>query len=111
MSSGPEVVICCFRVKAGCEAAFEKLLDAHWPILMAEGLVTDRPAQHFKSARPAANGGYDYYHIMEWKAADSSAKAHESDAVKAIWYPMGDLCEERDGRPSMEFPHVLELKF
>jgi hypothetical protein len=24
----------------------------------------------------------------------------------AIWEPMGMFCEERDGRPKFEFPHV-----
>ena len=36
--------------------------------------------------------------------------AHESPEVMAIWEPMGALCEERDGRPSMEVPHVERMK-
>jgi hypothetical protein len=27
----------------------------------------------------------------------------------AIWEPMGNLCEDRDGRPKFEFPHVERL--
>jgi hypothetical protein len=109
-----EVVICTYRVKPGCEAAFEKLLKVHWPTLHAQGLVTDTPARHYKkvpSRKPGAvaTRGTEYRETLSWKNDEAPHKAHNSAAVMAVWEPMGELCEGWDGLPSMEFPSFQEL--
>jgi hypothetical protein len=50
-----------------------------------------------------------YWEIFEWKSAAAFEKAHAHSEVLAIWEPMDALCEPRDGRPNMEFPHVERL--
>jgi hypothetical protein len=36
--------------------------------------------------------------------------AHELPEVMSVWESMGKLCEARDGRPPMEFPHVERIQ-
>jgi hypothetical protein len=36
-------------------------------------------------------------------------RAHEHPEVLAIWEPMDTLCEQRNGKPNMEFPHVVSF--
>ena len=96
----PEIVLCTYRVVPGEEAAFEALLAKHWPTLRAQGLVTERRPQAYRGAGPT------YHELFEWKDGRAPEVAHQSPEVMAIWEPMGALCEARDGRPAMEFPHV-----
>ena len=100
-------VICNYRVPAGQEAQFESLLRNHWPTLHRLGLVTDTPPQHFKGLEQD-NGQPIYFEIFEWQDG-ADARAHEHPDVMAIWEPMDQLCERRDGKPNMEFPHVVRL--
>ena len=51
-------------------------------------------------------GGTVFYELFEWRDAEAPNVAHQSPAVMAVWEPMGELCEEREGRPKFEFPHV-----
>jgi hypothetical protein len=44
--------------------------------------------------------------IFEWVDSDASARAHTHPEISGVWEAMGPLCEERDGRPSMDFPHL-----
>lgn len=97
-------VICHYRVAAGNEAAFEALLRRHWPKLHDLGLVTDEPARQFKGVEQD-NGQPIYYEIFEWLDG-AMARAHEHPEVMAVWEPMDRLCEQRGGKPNMEFPHV-----
>jgi hypothetical protein len=50
---------------------------------------------------------------LHWKDEHGAQRAHELPDVMAVWEPMGKLCEERNGRPSMEFPLVepIEVRF
>jgi len=99
-----EKVICHYRVAAGNEAAFEALLRRHWPKLHELGLVTDARPQQFKGLEQD-NGQPIYFEIFDWHDG-ASARAHEHPEVMAIWEPMDQLCEARDCKPNMEFPHV-----
>ena len=49
--------------------------------------------------------------IFEWASLDAARRAHVHPKVSEIWERMGALCEDRGGRPGMEFPHfqLLEL--
>lgn len=97
-------VICQYRVIRGNEAAFEALLQSHWPKLSQLGLVTDTAAVHYKGEEQD-NGEPIYFEIFEW-APGAMEKAHQHAEVMAIWGSMEQLCEARGGKPNMEFPHV-----
>jgi hypothetical protein len=103
-----ETVICHYRVAAGNEARFEALLTDHWPTLERLGLVTATPPQHFRGAEQD-NGQPIYYEIFEWREG-AVDRAHEHPEVMAIWEPMDALCEDRAGKPNMEFPHVTRFR-
>jgi hypothetical protein len=95
-----ETVVCTYRVQRNQEDAFLALLRRHWPTLKSLGLVTDEPAKVLRSCDQPTT----FVEIFTW--ADKGAEeAHEHPDVLAIWEPMEKLCEDRDGRPAMEFPH------
>ncbi len=105
----PETVLCQYRVAPDGEAAFRKLLERHWPTLHKLDVVTDEPAVIYRGAderdRPF------FVEIFHWKSRKALEIAHEHPDVLAIWEPMDGLCESRDGRPKMEFPHVERVTF
>lgn len=100
----PVTVLCTYRVVPGREADFEALLARHYPALRGADLATERPPSIYRGTD--GTGGPVYYELFEWKDAESPSVAHESPAVMAVWEPMGELCEGREGRPQFEFPHV-----
>ena len=100
----PNTVICHYRVAPGNEERFERLLRDHWPTLHRLGLVTDQPARHYRG-QEQDNGQPIYFEIFDWLDA-AVDRAHEHPEVMAIWEPMDTLCEARNGKPNMEFPHV-----
>lgn len=93
-------VICTYRVASGQEAAFTELLRRHWPTLHSLGVVGDEPAQVLRSV----DGPPTFVEIFQW-ADQGYVRARTHPDVLAIWEPMEQLCEERDGRPAVEFPH------
>jgi quinol monooxygenase YgiN len=97
-------VICTYRVKKGKEKDFETLLAKHWRTLREHDLATETPSKVY-SGTEGPDAPY-YVEIFEWKDEAATETAHELPEVMAVWEPMGALCEERAGRPSMEFPHV-----
>lgn len=116
MTWNQEVNICTYRVKAGARDEFVELLKRHWPALRQAGLATDTPAMHFeyvptsKSSRHGESG-ITFVEIFSWLRPDGPNLAHQTPEVMAIWEPMGGLVEERDGRPSMEFPNYQPIHF
>ena len=104
----PATVISTFRVIEGKEQEFIALLRVHWSTLREQGLVTDTPSQVFRG-REASGASY-FVEIFEWRDEAAVRTAHELPAVMAVWEPMGALCEARDGKPSMEFPHVEPVR-
>ena len=100
-----ETVICTYRVRRGSEQAFEELLARHWPTLHELGVVTDQPAAIYRSLGDDAPV---YVEIFEWREGGFQ-QAHEHPRVVAIWEPMDTCCEDRDGRPGMEFPHFRHV--
>ena len=102
-----ETVLCHYYVKAGNEAEFERLLRRHWPTLRRLGAVTDEPSQVYRGRD--ARGRPTFWEIFHWKSAAAFEKAHSHPEVLAIWEPMDALCETREGRPNMEFPHVKRI--
>lgn len=103
---GVVTVICTYRVRPGGEAEFEQLLAAHQPALRRLGLLADTPARVLRSVD---GGGPAYVEIFEWIDEEAAARAAEIPEVVDVWEPMAALCESRDGRPAMEFPHFRDI--
>ena len=100
--------LCTYRVRAGAETQFIALLEKHWPALHGAGLVTDVPSMIWRGEDE--DGKTFFFEILEWKNLEAPEIAHKTPAVMAVWEPMGGLCEARNGRPPMEFPHGERLK-
>jgi hypothetical protein len=104
----PVHVVCSYRVAKGNEAEFEKLLARHWPLLNELSLATDLRPQHFRGHEQ--DGKPIFFEIFEWVDDLAHELASQHPDLMAIWERMDKLCEARDGRPNMEFPHVTELR-
>ena len=100
-------VVCTYRVRPGMEPEFERLLDRHLPTLARLGLVTDAPTHTLR--RIGDDVEPVYVEVFEWISEDAARRASEVPEVIAVWEPMAALCEERDGRPAMEFPYHRPL--
>ena len=103
----PQTVMAIYRVQKGKEAEFDDLLRLHFPALKSVGLVTDDIPIIYREVDK--EGRSTLYEIFKWKNAAAPRTAHELPEVMAVWEPMGNLVEERDGRPKFEFPHVEEV--
>ena len=99
-------VIATYRVKPESESAFLDLLRAHYPTLSKLGLVTSEPPTIYRGYE---DGRPIIYEIFTWKTPDAPDVAHQTPEVMAIWEPMGELVEERNGRDKFEFPHCEHL--
>jgi hypothetical protein len=105
----PEIVMCNYRVKAGDETAFEAVLATHWSTLRDLELVTTMPPAFYLGAEQGIEGPL-FVEIFEWADRAAVERAHTHPAVSAIWERMGQLCEDRAGRPMFEFPHFRQLE-
>lgn len=99
-----EVVIATYRPHEGQAAQLDELVRAHWPLLHAEGLVTER--------RPLVLRAKDgtILDIFEWKAGGAE-QAHHNERVMGLWNRMMEIAEmttlgslDEAGRP---FPHFV----
>lgn len=106
--SEPETVICTFRVKPDEVASFRELLNLHWPTLRRLELVNDAVEQVFVGSDEGVEGPV-FVSIFDWVSAEAVETAHEHPDVAEIWEAMEPLCESRNGRPSMEFPHFTRV--
>jgi hypothetical protein len=100
--------LCTYRVKSGSESAFRDLLAKHWPTLRRVGLAGDEPSVIYQGLEK--EGAPFFVELLTWKDKEGPNIAHEIPEVMAIWEPMGKLCEARDGKPPMEFPHVERIQ-
>lgn len=107
MSTKANIVVCTYHVRPGQEDAFEGLLKNHLPTLVRLGLTNNQPAMSLKSVDEERRS--TYVQIFEWANAEAAERAHEVPAVIAIWEPMATMCELRNGRPAMDFPHFETL--
>ncbi len=99
-----EAVICTYRVKEGSEAAMLELIGRHWPTLRQAKLATPERPVVFEGRDES--GKTFFVEVFSWVDGEAAGRAHQMPEVMAVWGPMGDLVEERLGRPGMEFPHV-----
>lgn len=100
--------LCLYRVKPGSETAFRGLLAKHWPTLRRVGLAGDEPSTIYQGSE--REGAPLFVELLTWKDAEGPNIAHEIPDVMSVWEPMGRLCEARDGKPPMEFPHVERIQ-
>ena len=107
MSDAPEIVLCTFRVKAGSEDALLALFRKHDVVLRELSLITDEPAVCYRGADDL--GRPFWVKTFTWQSGKAAEAAHQHPEVADIWERMEPLCEARDGRPSMEFPHVERI--
>ena len=102
------IAICTYRVKAGKEEEFLKLLRRHWPTLRDLGFVEETPSEIYRGIDESS--GTFFVEILNWKDSELPNRAHEVPQVMSLWEPMGLCCEARAGRPPMEFPTVERIQ-
>ncbi len=109
MTANPDTtVIATYRVQAAHEDAFVKLLEEHHPTLVRLGLATgERPVIY--RGQEAGEPGPTYFEIFTWSSPEAPDTAHHTPEVMRVWEAIGELVEERDGRPKFEFPHVRRV--
>lgn len=93
-----------YRVREGSVDDFLALVGKHGPILRRLGLVTDEPTRVYLGQEKS--GGPLVIEIFEWAGADAVSRAHTHPEVSEVWESMAPMCEDRDGKPAMEFPHL-----
>lgn len=101
-----QVVVCTYRVKPGGENDFIGLLKRHWTTLRKLGLVHDQPRMVLQGRDTDQTSCF--VEVFAWKDGGFEV-AHKHPEVLAIWEPMEQMCEPRDGRPATEFPHYAVL--
>ena len=101
--SGPIDVLCIYRVKAGNEAAFAKLLQQHGPALSSAGLSGPELPKSWKAT--TRDGKTVFVERMQWKDQSAADAAHQMPEVMAVWEPMGTFAD------SMEFLHLEPTGF
>jgi hypothetical protein len=105
----PEIVFAHYRVKPGHEEQFKDLLREHENALRELELVTGRPTEVLLGADQRIEGPL-FLEIFEWASGEAAASAHTHPQIAALWERIGDMCEERGGRPRFEFPHLHPIK-
>lgn len=101
----PETVLCTFRVKPGQEDALLALCRQHEEVLRKLDLCTDQPAVCYRGVDEGTERPF-LIKIFQWKNPEALQAARAHPDVQILWEAMEPCCEPRDGRPSMEFPHV-----
>lgn len=104
MSDRSEHVLCYFRVRPGREQDLLGLCRRHDAVLRRLALCTDEPAVCYRGED--GPGRPFLVKIFAWRSPEALDAAHRHPDVQILWEAMEPCCEERDGRPSMEFPHV-----
>jgi len=100
------VVVCTYRVKAGREKEFIGLLKRHWPTLHKLELVREQPRMALQGSDTDKTSCF--VEVFAWKDRGFEV-AHQHPEVLALWEPMEQLCEARNGHPATEFPHYAVL--
>ncbi len=101
------VVLCLFRVRPGREERILELLRQHETVIRRLDLVTEEPTRCWSGED--GPGRPFVVKIFEWRGPEALDAAHRHPEVQANWEALDPLCEDRDGRPGMEFPHVFPV--
>lgn len=101
-------VVATYRVRLDRKQDFLDLLGKHHPTLLELGLVTKEPPIVYSGEEHG--GGPIVFEIFTWVDARAPDTAHQTPEVMRIWEAMGTMCEERDGKPRFDFPHVERIE-
>jgi len=81
------VVIAAFKPKPAMQQQLLSVVEKHWRILQAQGLVTDRP----RCAMQSADG--TVVEVFEWRSPEAIEQAHHNPAVLALWAEFEAVCD------------------
>jgi hypothetical protein len=81
------LVICSYRPKTGHEEKARALMEAHVPLLQAQGLVTDRAV----SCGVGKDG--ELVEIFEWASEEKSRAAPTIPQIGAHWKAMSEAMD------------------
>lgn len=95
-----ETVIVTHRVRAGQEAAYEKLLAQQWAALRRLDLVLAKP--HVILRGSDESGKTIFVEVLTWR--DEDAPDNAPAEVRAIWNELEARAEKRLGHRGIEFP-------
>ena len=95
MPVGPVTMLVSYYPKAGREQELRRLVEQHYPVLSALGLVTDQRAQVWAAHAKGTERPY-FVELFEWKTAESSDIAHQTPEVMAVWETMGPILDKLD---------------
>ena len=84
---GSIIVFVRYKPREGREADLLELVRRHGPVLVENGLVTDRPFIHGR----ASDGSV--LEVFEWISEDASRSAHDNEAIQAVWGAMAECAE------------------
>ena len=82
----PVIVIAVYRPREGKTAELEGLMREHIPILLSQGLVTDR-----KSIAMRAKDG-TILEVFEWKSQKAIESAHTNPVIMDMWNRYSEAC-------------------
>ena len=97
-------VLCHYRPKPDAVDALLDLIREHRQAYREAGLATGAPEYVYvghEQGRPDPL----VVTIFEWVDEEASRRASQHPKIGPIWERMEALCETRDGRPALEFPH------
>ena len=95
--------IACYRPRPGKESMLLDVVKEHYPLLKAEGLVTDRPPYIMQAKDNTI------IEVFEWKSIEAKELAHRNEAVGKLWKtffecadfpPISDVEEAKHPFPS-----------
>ena len=80
-------VIAAFKPKPAMQPQLLVVVEKHWRILHAQGLVTDRPRHAMQSADGTV------IEVFEWRSPEAIEQAHHDPAVLALWAEFESVCD------------------
>jgi hypothetical protein len=101
------IVICHYRPREGALTALLELIREHRQVYREAELATDRAELVYVGHEQDGSGPL-VIAIFEWIDDEASARAHLHPKIGPMWERMDALCEPREGRPGLEFPHFAE---
>ena len=81
------ISIAAYRPHPGKQARLLDCVRDHMPVLRAQKLVTQRPAQ----AMRAKDG--TIVEVFEWESDDAIERAHSNPEVHKLWARFNEACE------------------
>ena len=80
-------VVVAYKPKPGKESDLLQAVAKHLRVLVAEGLVTSRPAYVMRA------GDGTLVEVFEWLSSEAIERAHANAAVTALWAEFEAACD------------------